>query len=274
MFREEAHIHGIPVYGEISRAIECLSAAAHFRPRKTRKAGSSRTTVQSDANLQALLSSSSQSIWDEYDSKRLLKKARIRVVSEKIVSTVPEAEKATGEMGFPVVLKGLLPGEVHKTEKNLIRLGISTAKGLEEAYRNIQKKVGGEGRILLQQQLGIEYELMTGFVRDEQFGPCVMFGLGGVLSELQADVVFALAPLERSEALELMNRIHGRRLLEGFRGMPPLDRNLMAEMLINLSHLGAANPQIEQIDINPVAVVGGTPIAVDATVILKKDVRS
>ena len=274
MFREQAHVHGIPVYSEISRAIECLSAAAHFRPQKSHKTGPAPRALRSDADLQAILSSSSESIWDEYDSKRLLKKARIRVVNEKVISTLPEAEKAIHKMGFPVVLKGLLPGEIHKTEKNLIRLGINTGKDLKEAYRDIRKKVGGEGRILLQQQVGIAYELIAGFVRDDQFGPCVMFGLGGILSELQPDVVFALAPLEHSEALELMDQIQGRLLLEGFRGMLPLDRDLMAEMLINLSRLGAAHPQIGQIDINPVAVVGGTPIAVDATVVLRKGIIS
>ena len=271
IFREEAQIHGIPVYGEISRAVNCLSATARFRPRKTGTAGRVRP-VRSGADIQSLLLSSTESSWDEYDSKRALKRGKIPVVNEQIIATLQEARKAIHKMGFPVVLKGLRPGEVHKTEQDLIRLGIHTENDLAEAFRSIRKKVGGRGRILLQQQIAIDYELIAGFVRDDQFGPCVMFGLGGVLSELHADVVFALAPLERLTALELMDRIRGRRLLEGYRGIPPLNRDLMAKMLINLSRLGADNHEIEQIDINPVAVVGGTPIAVDATLIQKKDV--
>jgi len=96
-----------------------------------------------------------------------------------------------------------------------------------------------------------------------------MFGLGGIFSELQADVVFALAPLKRSEALELLRRIRAKKLLEGFRGMAPLNQELMAELLVNLGTLGCAYSQIEQIDINPVAVTEGLPTAVDATIILK-----
>jgi acyl-CoA synthetase (NDP forming) len=274
MFREEAQTHGFPVYSEISRAVECLSAAAHFKPRKASVDGHAHLGLRSGMDNQPLLLYSSDSIWDEYDSKRLLKNGRIPVVKEKIILTLPEARKAIHKIGFPAVLKGLLPGEVHKTEKDLIRLGIHTGRELEMAYRDIRKGLEGGGRILLQQQVAMDYELIAGFVRDSQFGPCVMFGLGGILSELKADVVFALAPLERWEALELLERIHGRRLLAGYRGMPPLDQDLMAEMLINLSRLGFENPQIEQIDINPVAVVDGTPVAVDATVILKQSVRS
>jgi acetyltransferase len=220
-------------------------------------------------DLQPFFSSFSNSLLDEYDSKRILEKCHIRVVEEKIISTLPDAQRAIHEIGFPVVLKGLLPGEVHKTELGLIHLGINTHLELENAYRNLQEKLEDKGRILLQKQVATEYELIAGFLRDDQFGPCVMFGLGGILSELQADVVFALAPLERPDALELLNRIHGQRMLDGFRAMTPLDRDLMAEMLVNLSHLGADNPQIEQIDINPVAVEGGVPTAVDATLILK-----
>jgi len=95
-----------------------------------------------------------------------------------------------------------------------------------------------------------------------------MFGLGGTLSDF-SDVVFALAPLERTEALELVAQIRGKRLLEGFRGMVPLKKEEMADLLVNLGRLGVAYPQIDQIDINPVAVTGGSPLAVDATIILK-----
>jgi acetyltransferase len=95
-----------------------------------------------------------------------------------------------------------------------------------------------------------------------------MFGLGGILSELQPDVVFAPAPLKRPQALELIRNIRGRRLLEGFRGMAPLNQELMADILINLGDLGRAYPQIEQIDINPVAVRKGLILALDANVVV------
>jgi len=110
---------------------------------------------------------------------------------------------------------------------------------------------------------------MAGFIRDDQFGPCVMFGLGGIFSELEPDVVFAMAPLDRNSALTLIHRIRSKRLLQGFRGMTPLREDVMADILVNLGNVGIACPQIEQIDINPLAVNKGIPLAVDANVILK-----
>ena len=114
-----------------------------------------------------------------------------------------------------------------------------------------------------------EYELIAGFIRDDQFGPCVMFGLGGILAELEPDVVFAMAPLDRESALKLIGRIRSKRLLQGFRGITPLEEETMADILVNLGNVGIAYPQIEQIDINPLAVSKGTPLAVDANIILK-----
>jgi acetyltransferase len=270
-FRQEAQSRGIAVHREIVRAVECLSAASRFRHREEPLEVVDRHMSPSVASVlqESPLGSSEERVWDEHESKRLLAAWRIPVVEEKLVRSLPEAREAARDLGFPVVLKGLLPGVVHKTEQGLIHLGITAPPLLEVAYRNIQEKLGGRGRILMQRQVETDYELIAGFVRDEQFGPCIMFGLGGVLAELEPDVVFALAPLRRSQALELMEGIRGRRLLKGFRGMAPLREELMAEILINLGNLGTANSQIQQIDINPVAVAAGFPLAVDASIILK-----
>ena len=129
--------------------------------------------------------------------------------------------------------------------------------------------MNGEGRLLIQRQLAVDYELIAGFLRDDHFGPVVMFGLGGIFSELTRDVVFTLAPLSREEALRLIGRIKGKKLLQGYRGMVPLDEEAMADLLVNVGNLGLAAPRIEQIDINPLAVVKGRPVAVDATIILR-----
>ena len=140
---------------------------------------------------------------------------------------------------------------------------------MQKAYEALSDKMRGQGRILLQRQVRTDYELIAGYLLDEQFGPCVMFGLGGILAELEPDVAFALAPLPREGALDLMNGIRARRLLKGFRGTAPIREDLMADLLVTLGDLGSAYPEIEQIDINPVAVSKGVPVAVDATVILK-----
>jgi acetyltransferase len=212
-----------------------------------------------------------EKIWDEYDSKTFLATWDIPVVEEKVVDGLDAAWQTAQAIGLPVVLKGLLSGEVHKTEHGLVELGITDKSALEAAFHRIQEKLDQRGRILIQKQIHSDYELIAGFIRDNQFGPCVMFGLGGIFSELEPDVVFALAPLDLQRGLQLIKRIRSRRLLQGFRGITPLNEVAMADILVNLGMMGVAYPQIEQIDINPVAISKGVPWAVDATVILKSE---
>jgi len=271
LFRLEALSQGIPVYDEISKAVASLAAAVRFRRRRERvEIPVSRSLGRSPDSPPPIAPELARArIWDEFDSKALLTKWKIPVVEEKVVATLSEAQKAAHEIGFPLVLKGLIPGEIHKTEMGLVHLGITTLGELKDVFRKIQQKMGGRGRILLQRQVKIDYELIAGFLRDDQFGACVMFGLGGIFSELQRDVVFALAPLAGTEALELMESIKGKKLLQGFRGMTPLNKERMADLLVKLGDLGTSYPQIEQLDINPVAVREGIPLAVDANVILQ-----
>jgi len=209
-------------------------------------------------------------VWDEWASKELLARGGIPVVEERTVSSIAEAQGAAAAIGFPVVLKGLLPGRVHKTESGLVRLRLATPDDLETSYKETEKRMDGRGRIVIQRQMESDCELIAGFLRDDQFGPCVMFGLGGIFAELERDVAFALAPLGQEEATALIRRIRNRKLLEGFRGMPPLREELMADILVRLGNLGVSRHEIEQIDINPLTVSGGVPTAVDATVIMSR----
>jgi acetyltransferase len=269
-FRQEARALGIPVQEDVSRIAECLRAASRFSGRQPSLETADKIGAPlSDSIPKTLPFPSSEKIWDEFDSKRFLSQWKIPVVEEKLVRRPDQAWKTARQMGLPVVLKGLMPGETHKTERGLVLLGIMSKPFLEAAFRHIQEKVDRHGRILIQKEVRSDYELMAGFIRDDQFGPCVMFGLGGVFSELEPDVVFAMAPLDRDSALKLIHRIRNKRLLQGFRGMMPLREDIMMDILINLGNGGIASPQIEQIDINPLAVSKGVPLAVDANVILK-----
>ncbi len=268
-FKREAQAASIPVHGELYRAVECLAYASRYTPRKKTSQLISPRKFKLSPKAEAILTSGKERIWDECDSKRLLKICGIPVVEEKMVESATDALKAARKMGFPVVLKGLAKGQVHKTESGLVCLGIMTASALKTAYADLTKRMKGKGRMLLQRQMPIEYELIVGMVQDAQFGPCVMFGLGGIFSELQKDVVFAPAPLTASKARELIGCISGKKLLQGYRGRKPLDLKIMADILVNLGNLAAACPDIEQIDINPLVVSQGKPVAVDATVITK-----
>ncbi len=269
-FRQKARALGIPVHDDVPRIAECLCAASRFRIHKL----SLRTVGANPApSLPELPKKppipSSEKIWDELDSKTFLSGWEVPVVEERLVRSLDDAWTAAQKMGLPVVLKGLMPGQVHKTEHGLVHLGIMDKTLLEAAYRRVHQKLDHRGRILVQKEVKSDYELIAGFIRDDQFGPCVMFGLGGILAELESDVVFAMAPLDRESALKLIGRIRGKRLLKGFRGITPLKEETMAEILIKLGEVGIAYPQIEQIDINPLAVSQGTPLAVDANIILK-----
>jgi acetyltransferase len=269
-FRQKARALDIPLHADISRIAECLRAVARFNGHKAaQEAIKASATPASIAVPHRPPLPSAEKIWDECDSKSFLANWKIPVVEEKVVASLDGAWQTAQTMGVPVVLKGLLYGEVHKTEHGLVQLGITDRSSLETAFRRIQEKIDGRGRILIQKQVSTDYELIAGFIRDNQFGPCVMFGLGGIFSELEPDVVFALSPLDRTDAQRLIHRIRGKRILKGFRGRMPLNEEAMADVLVNLAMAGAAYPQIEQIDINPVIISKGAPLAVDATIILK-----
>ncbi|MFO7560340.1 MAG: acetate--CoA ligase family protein [Desulfobacterales bacterium] len=265
---------GIAVHGEIIRITDCLAAAARYKPRRqeafSREAEMTTEFEKSSGKITAPLYENS--VLDEYDSKQLLAAQKIPVAEEMILNHLSEAENVAKKWGFPVVLKGLIAGETHKTEFGLVHLGIFSLSQLEEAFHQIKTKVGDQGRILIQRQIKVDYELITGFLRDEEFGPCVMFGMGGILAELDPDVAFALAPLKKEDAFRLIEQIRGKQLLEGFRGMMPLKKDQMADILVRLGDLGTADPHIAQIDINPLAVSEGSPVAIDANIVLDASV--
>ena len=270
-FKRDCQESGIPAHGELSRAVECLAAASRYKRRKPVAVNNTEAKPVLPSGAAKLVSKGKgRRIWDEFDSKQLLALCGIPVVEEQIAKTMGDALSFAREIGYPVVMKGLAPGEVHKTESGLVRLNLATSSGVKNAFEELMKRMNGQGRILLQRQMSIDYELIAGYLLDAQFGPCVMFGLGGIFSELQRDVVFATAPLTEQSALELIFRIKGNKLLQGFRGMTPINQKAMAGVLVRLGNLGAACPAIEQIDINPLIVSGGNPVAVDASIILKK----
>jgi acetyl-CoA synthetase (ADP-forming) len=113
-------------------------------------------------------------------------------------------------------------------------------------------------------------ELMAGMTRDPQFGPCVMFGLGGIFTEALDDVVFRMAPLSAGDAAHMMDDIRAKALLGAVRGMPPVDRDALADILVNLGRIGMDNEAVKEIDINPILIADGKPVAVDALVVLNR----
>ena len=268
-FQKEALALGIPLFSELSRAAECLGAALRERRRPEPVPESGAMQKNLPLPLVSLLASAAPGPLDEHLSKELLRACGVPTVSEQIVAGEEQLEAAATTLGYPVVMKGLLPGGVHKTEMGLVRLDIPDRSAALRAFATLMKQMEGRGQVLIQKQIQGKVELILGLLRDPQFGPCVMFGLGGVTAELFDDAVFAVAPLTRRDALELMTRIRGQKMLDGFRGSPPVDREEISRILIALGEIGLAFPRIREIDINPLIYGGEGPIAVDATVILE-----
>jgi acetyltransferase len=205
---------------------------------------------------------------DEFVSKQLLKAYDIPTVDEAIAADVHECLQAAARIGYPVVMKGLQEGGVHKTELGLVHLDIRNKSTATRTFKALTRKMGGRGRVLIQKHVKGHVELILGLIRDPQFGPCVMIGLGGVMAEVFHDAVFAMAPLNHQEALALTDRLQGQKLLDGFRGNPPVNRDEIARMLAALGTIGLAFPRIQEIDVNPLIISPAGAVAVDATIIL------
>tara|TARA_E500000331_G_scaffold168185_1_gene162665 strand:+ start:440 stop:1147 length:708 start_codon:yes stop_codon:yes gene_type:complete len=207
----------------------------------------------------------------EYDSKRLLAAYGVPVTREKLVKTVSDAKKAAETMGYPVVLKGCAPDLLHKTEAGLVAVGLSSAKDVIDAFKMLSGRAGTDftGDYLVQEMVKGSRELMIGMTRDEQFGPSVMFGLGGIFTEVLEDVSFRLAPLKIADAREMMAEIRAARILDAVRGMARVDRAALARAIVGVGKAATDHPEIAEIDINPLIINNSKPVAVDGLVILK-----
>ena len=147
----------------------------------------------------------------ESDSKKVLSAYAIPVTKERVAKSLEEAKDIAREIGYPVVLKGSSSKLTHKTELNMIELDIKDEKALEAAYKALEERGKGELEgILVQQMIKGEREFVAGLIRDPQFGPCVMFGLGGIFTEVLKDVTFRVAPLEKRDAYEMMGEIRAK----------------------------------------------------------------
>ncbi len=206
----------------------------------------------------------------EYEAKQVLASYHIPVTREILVEDEKGLSKAAEEIGYPLVLKACSSEIAHKTEKSLIRVDIRNEDEARVAFEEIRGNMDGkEGTILVQELIKGSRELVAGLTRDPQFGPCVMFGLGGIFTEILKDISFRIAPLEKRDALEMLGEIKGHKILDAVRGMEAADRDLLADILLNVGRIGLENDKVKEIDINPLIISGSRPVAVDALVVLE-----
>ncbi|NIS63375.1 MAG: carboxylate--amine ligase [Proteobacteria bacterium] len=210
-----------------------------------------------------------QSALSEYSSKRFLSSFGIPVIREAVTPDADSAAAAALKIGFPVVLKAYGGNLFHKTEVGGVVLNLRSEEEVKEESRRLLKIQGCEG-LLVQEMVKGDREIVCGLTRDAQFGPCVMFGLGGILTELLRDVVFRIAPLTPRDAREMIKEIRARKIVEPFRGEAAVDINALAQILVALGEIGLQYDEVHEIDINPVKIQpNGKPVSVDALVILE-----
>src|SRR4030043_1254435 len=216
----------------------------------------------------------SQNLLTEVESKELLKKAGIPVVEARLARSKKEAIAISKEVGFPVVLKISSPDVVHKSDSGGVKLGLANAAQVGKAYSEIISSINKaypeaqiEG-VSVQTMAPPGIEVIVGMSKDQQFGPVLMFGLGGILVEVLKDVAFRIVPLEPRDARQMIREIQGFPMLEGFRGQPPADLAALESMLLRLSAFVEEHPEIAELDLNPVfAYKAGAP-AVAARIVL------
>ncbi len=259
--------HGVPVYREMGRAVESVGAVfARARTLEQAKNITDFTPPPIDDTCLDLIDRIN-GVADEHISKKILGLAGVPVVAEKVVTSEADAAETGEQLGWPVVMKGLVPGEVHKTEMGLVRLDIRSKDQAGQIFNALKTGAPEHTRILMQKQVEKDLELILGVMRDPYFGPCVMCGVGGVFAEAIQDVAFSMAPLTLQEAMDMTFRLKSQSLLNGFRGAAPVDREALAKIIVSLGQLANNVPAIQEIDINPIIIKNGMPVAVDATII-------
>ncbi|MEM3383087.1 MAG: acetate--CoA ligase family protein [Nitrososphaerales archaeon] len=191
-----------------------------------------------------------------------------------LANSIEEAQEIAEALGYPVALKIVSPDIIHKSDVGGVKLNLLNKDQVSENFKEIQKNVREKAPkarifgIMVQKMVPSATEVVIGALRDKQFGPVIMFGLGGIFIEIIKDVSFRIAPLNKDDALEMIKEIKGYPLLLGYRGSPKLDINAVADTIVKISELMMKVDEIDQLDLNPILVYTSGLMVVDARVIL------
>lgn len=269
-----------PIFNRPEEAIEALAVSRDYWRRRDRGIEPVPTLAVDRSRvrriLDAALAEGRSDITDE--AMEILAAYGLSVELPRLASTPEAAVAVADEIGYPVVTKVHSPDIVHKSDAGGVALDLRDARAVEEAFQRIVESARRQrpgARILgmtLQKMVSGGQEVIVGARRDQQFGPVVMFGLGGILVELYQDVSFRLAPLTRSDALDMIDEVTASKLLRGFRGAPPADEEAVVDALLRVSQLVTDFPEIAEVDVNPLRVfaAGHGCRAVDARVFLTR----
>jgi acyl-CoA synthetase (NDP forming) len=272
---------GIPCYTSMpscARAIRALVEYAQFQARRGRTQAAEETRPSLRQEVDRALAAAG-SVLTEVEAKAVLARYGVACPPEALVTGAEQAASAAARIGGPVALKVQSPDIIHKTEAGGVALGITGDAAVREAYQQVlaAAKAAHPGAaihgVLVQAMAAPGHEMILGITRDQDFGPMLMVGLGGIHVEVLRDVVFSPVPIGRDEALSLLNDLKGAAVLDGVRGAPPADRAALAELIAALSRFAADHGDlIEEIDLNPVIVhaQGQGLTVVDALIVKRK----
>jgi acetate---CoA ligase (ADP-forming) subunit beta len=210
-----------------------------------------------------------QKTLSEYESRLVIESAGVFVAAAALAKTKKEAIHEAEKIGYPVVMKGCSAELAHKTEAGMVVLNVANSEEAAQVYEELTGMVKNLDGVLVEKMVRGSREFVIGLSRDPQFGPCVMFGLGGIFTEALKDVTFRVAPLTKEDALEMIDEIKTKKLLGEFRGSPAVDRDALAKAIVGVGDLGVKYDSIAEIDINPLIICGDKAVAVDALVVLR-----
>lgn len=211
----------------------------------------------------------------ELESKQILKEVGINTTEIRLARSKEEAVARSQELGFPVVLKIVSPDILHKTDVGGVKLSLSSEEDVGNAYDEIismikkhqpSAKIQG---VSVQPMARPATEVIIGMSKDPQFGPVLMFGLGGILVEILKDISFRIVPLTGRDANEMIREIKGYPILEGYRGQEPANIAVLEQLLLKVSEFVESKPEIKELDINPIFAYRDSALAIDARVILE-----
>jgi acyl-CoA synthetase (NDP forming) len=212
-----------------------------------------------------------------HEAQQICKLHGIPTPVSHVVQSAEEAVTTGNQIGFPVVLKIISPQILHKSDVGGVVLGIDGEAALKEAYPRLLAEVRKNNPkaeilgVLIEKMMPPSTEVIVGGIRDSQFGPSVMFGMGGIFTEVYEDVAFRVAPIDKIDALNLIHELRGSKILEGIRGRPPADLDAIVDVLLNVSTLMSQHSAVSQLDLNPVIAYADGVCAVDTRIVLAQN---
>lgn len=217
-----------------------------------------------------------RTLLDEVEAKSILRDAGIPATAATLARSRDEAQSQAEAMGYPVVLKVVSPDIAHKSDVGGVKLNLADRAAVGQAFDEIManaKKAEPNAHIKgvsVQQMAKQGTEVIVGMTTDPQFGPVMMFGLGGIMVEVLKDVSFRLVPLSTKDAGQMIDEIKGKPVLQGVRGQPPADLDALKSTIVKVSELVEQHPEIRELDLNPVFAYPDGALAVDARIVVSE----